>query len=169
MHQTLSTCCCVCLASEPLAKGRGMVRMRMVWDAAPGAHCLFSASLAAFKSLKYCVIAFAAALCSMMVGPLFAGLQVACTQLNDVCGLSIRACNNKTERRMLIQHPFWPRQRGRAHADEVLVDDWLVCSPVLCGGASLVDTSGFLRAELDSAATSTALLGLFTCHLVMKA
>ena len=42
-----------------------------------GTHCLFSASLAAFKSLKYCVIAFAAALCSMMVGPLFAGLHVA--------------------------------------------------------------------------------------------
>ena len=39
------------------------------------AHCLFSAALAALKSLKYCVIAFAASLCSLIVGPLFAGLQ----------------------------------------------------------------------------------------------
>ena len=57
----------------------------------------------------------------------------------------------------------------RAHAAELLGDDWLVCSPVLCGGASLVDTSGFLRAELDSAATSRARLGLFTCGLVFTA
>ena len=39
------------------------------------AYFLFSAVLAALKSLKYCVIAFAASLCSLMVGPLFAGLQ----------------------------------------------------------------------------------------------
>ena len=39
-----------------------------------GSYCLFSAVLAALKSLKYCVIAFAASLCSLIVGPLFAGL-----------------------------------------------------------------------------------------------
>ena len=39
-----------------------------------GTHCLFSAVLAALKSLKYCVIAFAASLCSLIVGPLLAGL-----------------------------------------------------------------------------------------------
>ncbi len=37
-------------------------------------HCLFSAVFAALKSLKYCVMAFAASLCSLIVGPLFAGL-----------------------------------------------------------------------------------------------
>ena len=37
-------------------------------------HCLFSAVFAALKSLKYCDIAFAASLCSLIVGPLFAGL-----------------------------------------------------------------------------------------------
>ena len=46
------------------------------WKTRDGAHCLFSAALAALKSLKYCVIAFAASLCSLIVGPLFAGLQV---------------------------------------------------------------------------------------------
>ena len=47
------------------------------------AHCLFSAVLAALKSLKYCVMAFAASLCSLIVGPLFAGLRDARARLHD--------------------------------------------------------------------------------------
>ena len=76
MHVSDAVPACA-LQPEMLNQGRGMVCMHYVKKCCAGTHCLFSASFAAFKSLKYCVIAFAAALCSMMVGPLFAGLHLA--------------------------------------------------------------------------------------------
>lgn len=48
-----------------------------------------------------------------------------------------------------------------AHADDTLCDD---CCPVLSDAVSFVDTSGFFKAEPDSAAVWTVLL----CHVACK-